>query len=242
MSSKHPDTKTISDWYNRRYASGQEQAFGRPIEEYYDRLQKIPLQPNQRILDIACGQGFFLKVAQEQGHSTWGVDISAVAIDITRRVTPETHAVNASGQTLPFPDNSFDVVTCWGSLEHHPDMELALSEFVRVARSQSIMFLRVPNRDFWLYQLMSKLGMKGGTEQQDIIEHLLSLEEWKNLFTQAGLSIEQITPDNWFLKQSFNMQPGFQTNLKLLVRKFALRVSPLNKTYCFDFLCRVNKA
>lgn len=241
MSSKTPDSKVVSDWYNRRYASGQEQAFGRPIEEYYNRLKKIPLPPNQSILDIACGQGFFLKVAQEQGHSTWGVDISDVAVDITRKVTPETYAVNASGQALPFADNSFDVVTCWGSLEHHPDMRLALSEFVRVARPQSIMFLRVPNRDFWPYQLMSKFGAEAGTEQQDIIEHLLSQQEWHTLFTEAGLSIEEVTADNWFLQQPFNLQRGLKANVKLLMRKFTLSLSPLDKTYCFDFLCRVNK-
>lgn len=236
-----PDSNAVKDWYNRRYANGQEQAFGRPLEEYYDRYQKIPLQPQQNILDVACGQGFFLKVAHENGHRTWGVDISTTAINITRSITPESHTVAASGQALPFAANSFDLVTCWGSLEHHPDMEAALAEFIRVARSQSLMLLRVPNRDFWLYQIMNKLGLEAGTEQQDIIEHLLSLEEWKTLFLQAGLSIERITPDDWFLKQPFNMQPGLQTNFKLLLRKIALKFAPLDKTYTFDFLCRVNK-
>ena len=179
------DRKEIANWYNKRYASGQEQSFGRPIEESVQRLEKLKRKHGGRLLDVACGQGFFLKAAHDAGYESYGIDIAAEAVAIARRISPQSQVKIASGDDLPYPNDYFDVLTCWGSLEHHPDMRQALLEFARVTKPGATIFLRVPNKHFWVYRMGQLLGMRTGTEQQELIEHLLTLSDWLPLFEAA---------------------------------------------------------
>jgi ubiquinone/menaquinone biosynthesis C-methylase UbiE len=234
-----PEPSEIMAWYNRRYSTGQEQAFGRPFEESVMRLDLLPSVLGLKVLDVACGQGYFLKAVQQAGGAPYGVDISFEAVRIARRQTNLATIFTADGQRLPFPDNTFDVVTCWGSLEHHPDMKQALSEFIRIAKPGSPVVLRVPNRCFWAYQVRRWFtGERAGTEQQEIVEYLLSLDEWRSLFEQAGLMVEQVGPDNWFLHHALSSVQGMKQKLKILARRFSLLVAPLQYTYSVDFVCK----
>lgn len=242
MTEQPPDTGTIAAWYNRRYASGQEQAFGRPPQESVQRLHYLPPVKGLRVLDVACGQGYFLRAVQEAGGHPYGVDIAIEACRIAREQSSAAQIGVASGQQLPFPDDYFDALTCWGSLEHHPDMVQALAEFTRVTRPGGQLVLRVPNRRFWVYLLQGALtGHRVGTEQQDILEHLLSLEEWRALFCEAGLTVETVQADNWFLQHPLSSVPGIVGKLKLLARRLALIVASLPYTYVFDFVCCNNR-
>ena len=47
---------------------------------------------------------------------------------------PVRERVRCSATDLPFPDRSFDVVTCWELLHHLDDPVAALREMWRVAR------------------------------------------------------------------------------------------------------------
>jgi ubiquinone/menaquinone biosynthesis C-methylase UbiE len=235
-----PSVQTIANWYNQRYLNGQEQAFGRPFQESVLRLNYLPSVANLRVLDVACGQGYFLKAVQDAGGQAFGVDIAIEAAKIAREQASAGQVSTASGEHLPFPDHSFDILTCWGSLEHHRHMEQALSEFVRVLKPGSRLVLRVPNREFWVYLVLRKfLRRPVGTEQQDIVEKLLSLDEWRTLFEQAGISVDSISADKWFLQHPLSDMPNIPEKLKLLGRRLALAVAPLRYTYVFDFVCHV---
>lgn len=238
-SNHHPrDARFVANWYNQRYRQGHEQSFGRPPAESRQRLAKLPPIQNQKLLDVACGQGYFLDAVHHAGGHAVGVDIAEEAIAIARQISPDSHLVTTSGQALPFPGQFFDVLTCWGALEHHPDVTLALREFGRVTKPGGVIFLRVPNRAFWIYTIKQKLGLEVGTEQQDVIEHLFTLDEWRSLLQEAGLDVIDVTADNWFLQERFNLSAGLKATFKLALRKLALAAAPLRYTYTFDFLCR----
>jgi ubiquinone/menaquinone biosynthesis C-methylase UbiE len=53
--------------------------------------------------------------------------------------------VNANGESLPFPDESFDIVYSGNVLEHTQDPERVLSESVRVLRKGGILDMEMPN-------------------------------------------------------------------------------------------------
>jgi ubiquinone/menaquinone biosynthesis C-methylase UbiE len=231
------DDRSITDYYDLRYATRRQAAFGRPPEESVERLRIAALSAGDRVLDVGCGQGFFLHASHDAGCQPVGVDISAQAASIAREVSLQAPVVVAGGEWLPFADATFDVVTCWGALEHHPDMARALSEFRRVLRPGGRAILRVPNRDFWVYRLYRLLGLRAGTEQIDIVEHQLDCDEWIALFREHGLYVQRISADNWFLRQRFRAADGLRANLKLALRKFALRATPLRWTYSYDFVC-----
>jgi ubiquinone/menaquinone biosynthesis C-methylase UbiE len=97
------------------------------------------------LLDVGCGKGFFLEQLKGRGLSLYGTDIVDKAQDKSFRYT------QASIEHLPFPDKSFDVVTCFHTLEHIVDLPAAVAELNRVARRQ--LMVVVPCQRWYFYTL-----------------------------------------------------------------------------------------
>jgi SAM-dependent methyltransferase len=68
------------------------------------------------ILDVGCGTGGNLAFLARWGRST-GIDLSPVALDFARRRRLPC-LVQASGLALPYPDNTFSLVTVFDVLYH----------------------------------------------------------------------------------------------------------------------------
>jgi hypothetical protein len=70
---------------------------------------------------------------------------------------------------------------------------------VRVAKNEATFVILVPNKDF----LTRKLGLFGGTYQVDAKEVVRTLEEWKFLFSSAGLTINERWKDLHMLNRDW---------------------------------------
>jgi SAM-dependent methyltransferase len=101
------------------------------------------------ILDAGCGTGATTKALGAFGTVT-GCDLSALALHYCRK-RGLAHLGQASIVSLPFPDNSFDLVTSFDVLYHRAvaDYSQALEEFYRVLRPGGLVLLRLPAYD-WL--------------------------------------------------------------------------------------------
>ena len=53
--------------------------------------------------------------------------------------------IAAVGESLPFADESFDVVTTFQTLEHVADVDRCIAEMVRVLRPGGVLYLRAPD-------------------------------------------------------------------------------------------------
>ena len=104
-----------------------------------------------RILEIACGRGGFVRQMARAGARVTGCDFSAAALRIasTKLSMPGgpklAVLVQGDAQTLPFANNSFDVVVSCETIEHLPQVQNAISEMHRVTRSGGRLFLTTPN-------------------------------------------------------------------------------------------------
>ena len=86
---------------------------------------RLGVDPGIRLLDIACGSGFAASVAARRGAVVSGVDASEQLVTIAEARTPSGSFQTGDMFALPFPDQSFDVVTsfngiwkgCEGALE-----------------------------------------------------------------------------------------------------------------------------
>lgn len=103
----------------------------------------LPLQPGDRVLDLACGDGVYARWLAERlggGGSVLAVDLSAAFLELARRETPSdfpaerVRFVRADLGHMPVPDDSFDVVWCAQSLYSLPDPVDALRRMARAAR------------------------------------------------------------------------------------------------------------
>lgn len=105
------------------------------------------------VLDVGCGAGSLALRMAEKGFEVTGLDVSTEALRQARE-----HAIQAGAsvqwkegfaEQIPFPDRSFDYVTCCHTLEHVKDLRRAANELKRVARKQVIVL--VPKQRYRLY-------------------------------------------------------------------------------------------
>lgn len=91
------------------------------------------------VLDVACGTGIVARTVADlvgpQG-SVVGLDLNQAMLDVARRVRPDLTWQQGDAATLPFDDESFDVVLCQMALMFMPDRTGAIAEMARVARKR----------------------------------------------------------------------------------------------------------
>jgi SAM-dependent methyltransferase len=97
------------------------------------------------LLDVGCGNGYFLNHLTGKGLSLFGCDI------VDKVKSKNFRYVQTGVEHLPFADKSFDVVTCAHTLEHIVNLDRAVSELKRVARKQLIVV--VPCQRWYFYTL-----------------------------------------------------------------------------------------
>lgn len=104
-------------------------------------IKKYYLSQNPTILDIGCGTGKNLEVFSSIGK-VFGIDSSSEALHFCRR-RGLTNVTKATSIKLPFPKDSFDIVTILDVLEHTKDIH-TLRETHRVLKSDSLLIVNVP--------------------------------------------------------------------------------------------------
>ena len=89
----------------------------------------------ERTLDVGCAKGYLVKALSEMAVDAYGIDPSVYAVsnahpDIADKINLE------AAQSIPYPDDTFDVVTCFDVMEHIPATQVpkALKEMLRVSK------------------------------------------------------------------------------------------------------------
>jgi len=93
----------------------------------------------QCILEVGSGAGRFSKVVLEHTKAIlYSIDYSdAVAANFKNnsQIAPDRfHLFQANVYEMPFPDNSFDKVFCFGVLQHTPDFEASVKALISKAK------------------------------------------------------------------------------------------------------------
>jgi len=130
------DIAEVYDPMNRVITLGQ---WGRWQRRF---LARVAPAPGERCLDLATGTGelaIMIARTEPEVHVT-GLDLSREMLAVADRKVAElglSHRIDlveGNALALPFPDQSFDVVTCGFGLRNFPDLPAALKEMRRVLR------------------------------------------------------------------------------------------------------------
>jgi len=90
--------------------------------------------PRTRLLDLGCGTGLLLTLAQARGATVTGLDVTPGLLQVARDRLPTAELWQADICRLPFGDAEFDVVTGVNAVQFAADPPGALAEAARVVR------------------------------------------------------------------------------------------------------------
>jgi ubiquinone/menaquinone biosynthesis C-methylase UbiE len=93
--------------------------------------------PGDRVVDVGCGPGRFLREAAERGADVVGVDPSSRMRRMAARFTPawlrsKVAVLDGSAERLPLEDGSATVAWAVASVHHWEDVDAGLAELRRV--------------------------------------------------------------------------------------------------------------
>ena len=120
-----------------------------PVEYELPVLSKIIRQietyiPSGHLLEIGCGRGDFLKLAQARGFSATGCDIFGG----NQPACPGISFFDGKLKDAGFAPDSFDVVVIRNVLEHLFDPNAEIREIRRILKPNGYVYLKVPNVEF----------------------------------------------------------------------------------------------
>jgi SAM-dependent methyltransferase len=111
-------------------------------KELRQMIADLAVLPGQRVLDVACGDGFFSSILAERvgsAGSVVGIDASPAYLEIARQrlatcLETRIELIVAHIESPPFPDESFDFIWCAKSLVSVAQPETAIRQMVRLLR------------------------------------------------------------------------------------------------------------
>jgi len=141
------------------------------LAQVYDRFRRVPapdpyldlLGGNARLLDLGGGTGQVASALVPFG-------VRAVVLDRSRGMLSAAQKkrglllVRGSAESLPFPDESFDLVVVVDALHHFKDQERALREAARTVRRGGAVLIEEPDIRHllvrWVWLVERLFGMR----------------------------------------------------------------------------------
>jgi len=225
-----------AEHYDKQWSSWSEESLRWLLENAEPR-------PADSVLDIATGTGFTaLAFAPHVAHVI-GLDVSPGMLKQAQKRASEQGIANVEFQEgaaehLPFPDDSFDLVTCRIAPHHFLSVIKFVHEAARVLKPGGRLLLADtsvpdsdPEADHW----------------QNTVEFLrdpshvrnYTPSEWRAFLTDAGLTIETanysggipITLNDWLIKAGCTPEQSIAVRIE-----FAAATPAITDTYQISFL------
>jgi SAM-dependent methyltransferase len=134
-----PDYRTITERQQRAWEAGDVARVGSLAILHGELLcEALDIHPGERVLDVGAGNGAAALAAARRGADVTATDFVEHLLHSAERIA-EIHGLRlrthvADAQSLPFPDDSFDVVMSTFGAMFAPDQQRVADELVRVGR------------------------------------------------------------------------------------------------------------
>lgn len=114
---------------------------------YLDSFEQFHLLPNlgdlknKKILDVGAGTGRLALRLAEKGADVTALDISPEILKILNKKNSQIKTVVANAESLPFPDNTFDLVIAAFLIVHLKEPKYFFQEAYRVLKPDGVLAL-----------------------------------------------------------------------------------------------------
>jgi 2-polyprenyl-3-methyl-5-hydroxy-6-metoxy-1,4-benzoquinol methylase len=143
----------------------------------------------KKVLDIGCGTGDFLAMAQKYKWEVTGVEPDEQARKIAAKKT--TTDIHNNDWLAEIPNHSFDAITMWHVLEHVSNLEAQIATLKRIIKPNGTIFIAVPN-----FNSHDATHYKEFWAAYDVPRHLwhFSQNAIKGLFQKENLKVVKVLP------------------------------------------------
>lgn len=199
-------------------------------------LAKFEQAKGLRVLEIGIGAGIDFERWVRHGANSVGVDFTAQGISLTKQcLESEGHRsdsyllLRADAESLPFEDESFDIVYSYGVLHHTPDTQKAFQNAFRVLREGGKFKCMIYHSPSWT------------TINLWLYHGLLKLRPWKSLKQVAFQNLESPGTKTYTVQEALDLaqKAGFSSiRIKLFLDCGDLLDFQLGKKYEKNLLVR----
>lgn len=194
------------------------------FRQYHLKFLNQTTSPGKKLLDVGCGSGLFIHLAQRYGWQVTGIEMDATAAKHGREVFGLTIKAGTIESTLSAEDR-FDVITLFDYLEHSLSPDEDINKLMKHLNPDGLLIIRVPNQQ----GLQSKYMKKNWVA---LISNHISYfkpDVLSNYLKEKGFTIEKIFASNY--QTQFNMLiQRFYWAKEKLTAKYSKRYSSLEST------------
>lgn len=207
----HPQLsgRELGGYYPENYYSYQSSKQAPPAGDFYGKLQyylrhpfkalncvlyskilkqnwDLPVRTGMRLLDVGCGDGWYLLAKRAQGCVCYGNDISRPALSRLKEAAPDIEVAYGALWDAGYPDGFFDQINLSQVIEHVTDIKRLLCEIRRIIKQDGWIRIQVPNAAGLTPRIFGQFWM-----HFDVPRHVYTFapKNLKLLFAKSGLEI-----------------------------------------------------
>ena len=166
-------------------------------------IERSGVTKNDHVLDIATGSGFLALEFAKKAGIIIGIDITRTILVYAQKRQKDLELNNtgfllSDVESLPFPEKTFDIVSCRFAFHHFPDPHTALREMKRVCRGCIVLVDGTSSEDYaksFLHNRIEKIRDPSHVR-------IYSLSEMKKMLSEIGAEITDVV--HWDIPQDFD--------------------------------------
>ncbi len=220
-----------------------EKLYSKGINFWLNKIAEFGLNNFSKVLDVGCGGGHWSIAFSRVSKEVHSIEPFARRLQLAAEKAGKYGAKNitfyqAKAEELPLPNDSVDLVFCWGVLMF-ADSDKAFSEFSRVLKEQGVLFLTVDGLGYFLREFNKAVQSKNTylarycistilktkilnpLLKKDYPAHYFTYGKIKNLAEKYGFTVLDLSEESIFGGPKFFW--GFPIVIKLKAIKRSLK-------------------
>jgi 2-polyprenyl-3-methyl-5-hydroxy-6-metoxy-1,4-benzoquinol methylase len=175
-------------------------------KRYLELLAQLaPLRKHNKLLDVGCGDGYFLETAKAQGWEVYGTEFTTDAVDICR--AKGITMFQGTIHDVPV-DMEFDVITTFEVIEHINNGPQFAERAFSLLRPGGLIYFTTPN-----FNSLSRRRLKGNWRIIDYPEHLsyYTPKTITRLLTDKGFVKQKLTTTGMSMQSRSDYRKAIET-------------------------------
>jgi len=175
-------------WELKEWRQPTRQAF---VQEELDHaiLDRVQWTPGERVLDIGCAHGSYLRALVERGARPIGVDLDIRSL--AKAGSQSLSVAAADGVMLPFAAGSFDSLLCHKTMHLFCRPQAVIEEFKRVLRPGGRIVFSTSNMTS-PYARAQTAALRNGRYRNWHRSNRLSAGQWRRAFAEQGMTTRTV--------------------------------------------------